>query len=179
MVFKTTGNKSNSVILFFHAMGVTGESSMPIAEKMAEKYYCIMPTSTVYCSRQRYQSKRDEIQQIVRFLGNHGIKEIELIVASSIGADLAMAFLTEIKIPVKHVFFDSGQFAQIGKATRRIMVPFLYIAMCQSIYIPICGDIHVRCICIGMVCHSHWCPNGLDMQKWIQQGVFMQMLIQR
>ena len=110
MVFKTTGNKSNSVILFFHAMGVTGESSMPVAEKMAEKYYCIMPTSTVYCSGQRYQSKRDEIQQIVRFLGNHGIKEIELIVASSIGADLAMAFLTEIKIPVKHVFFDGGQF---------------------------------------------------------------------
>lgn len=54
MVFKTTGNKSNSVILFFHAMGVTGESSMPVAEKMAEKYYCIMPTSTVYCSGQRY-----------------------------------------------------------------------------------------------------------------------------
>ena len=38
MVFKTTGNKSNSVILFFHAMGVTGESSMPVAEKMAENY---------------------------------------------------------------------------------------------------------------------------------------------
>lgn len=121
MVFKTTGNKSNSVILFFHAMGVTGESSMPVAEKMAEKYYCIMPTSTVYCSGQRYQSKRDEIQQIVRFLWNHGIKEIELIVASSIGADLAIAFLTEIKIPVKHVFFDGGQFAQIGKTLKRIM----------------------------------------------------------
>ena len=134
MVFKTTGNKSNSVILFFHAMGVTGESSMPVAEKMAEKYYCIMPTSTVYCSGQRYQSKRDEIQQIVRFWGNHGIKEIELIVASSIGADLAMAFLTEIKIPVKHVFFDSGQFAQIGKATRRIMVPFLYIEEVRGLY---------------------------------------------
>ena len=133
MVFKTIGNKSNPVILFFHAMGVIGESSMPVAEKMAEKYYCIMPTSTVYCSGQRYQSKRDEIQQIVRFLGNHGIKEIELIVASSIGADLAMAFLTEAKIPVKHVFFDGGQFAQIGKATRRIMVPFLYIAM-KSLY---------------------------------------------
>ena len=108
-------------ISFFHAMGVTGQSSMPVAEKMAEKYYCIMPTSTVYCSGQRYQSKRDEIQQIVRFLWNHGIKEIELIVASSIGADLAMAFLTEIKISVKHVFFDGGQFAQIGKTLKRIM----------------------------------------------------------
>ena len=105
MVFKTIGNKSNPVILFFHAMGVIGESSMPVAEKMKEKYYCIMPTSTVYCSGQRYQSKRDEIQQIVRFLENHGIKEIELAVASSIGADLAIAFLTETKITVKHVFF--------------------------------------------------------------------------
>ena len=133
MVFKTTGNKSNPVILFFHAMGVTGESSMPVAEKMAEKYYCIMPTSTVYCSGQRYQSKKDEVQQVVRFLEKQGVQEIELVVASSIGADLAMAFVTEAKIPVKHVFFDGGQFAQIGKATRRIMVPFLYVAM-KSLY---------------------------------------------
>ena len=133
MVFKTIGDKLNPVILFFHAMGVIGESSMPVAEKMKEKYYCIMPTSTVYCPGQRYQSKRDEKQQIVRFLENHRIKEIELAVASSIGADLAMAFLTETKITVKHVFFDGGQFAQIGKATRRIMVPFLYIAM-KSLY---------------------------------------------
>ena len=39
MVFKTIGDKSNPVILFFHAMGVTGESSMPVAEKMAYKFY--------------------------------------------------------------------------------------------------------------------------------------------
>ena len=37
MVFKTIGNKSNPVILFFHAMGVIGESSMPVAEKMKGK----------------------------------------------------------------------------------------------------------------------------------------------
>ena len=133
MVFKTVGNKSNPVILFFHAMGVTGESSMPVAEKLAEKFYCVMPTSTVYCTGQKYRGKSDEIQQIIGFLKNDGIKEIELVVASSIGADLAMAFLTDAKIPVKHVFFDGGQFAQIGKMTRRIMVPFLYIAI-KSLY---------------------------------------------
>ena len=33
----------------------------------------------------------------------------------------------------KACFFDGEQFAQIGKATRRIMVPFLYIAM-KSLY---------------------------------------------
>lgn len=133
MVFKTVGNKSNPAILFFHAMGVTGESSMPVAEKLAEKFYCIMPTSTVYCTGQKYISKSDEIGQIIGFLGNEGIEEIELVVASSIGADLAIAFLVEAKIPVKHVFFDGGQFAQIGKMTRKIMVPFLYIAI-KSLY---------------------------------------------
>ena len=133
MVFKTTGNKSEPVVLFFHAMGVTGESSMPVADKLAGKFYCIMPTSTVYCSGQRYCSKRDEVQQVVRFLEKQEIKEIELVVASSIGADLAMAFMTNAKIPVKHIFFDGGQFAQIGKLTRRIMVTLLYEAM-KSLY---------------------------------------------
>lgn len=133
MLFQTVGNELNPVILFFHAMGVTGESSMPIAKKLADKYYCVLPTSTVYCSNQKYLGKSDEIQQIKRFLSDHGIKEIELVVASSIGADLAMTFLTDAKIPVKHIFFDGGQFAQICKITRRIMVPFLYVAM-KSLY---------------------------------------------
>ena len=99
---------------------------MPVAEKMADKFNCVMPTSTVYCSGQKYRGKKDEVQQIVRFLKKQGITEIELVVASSIGADLAMAFLTDAKIPVKYIFFDGGQFAQIGKMTRRIMAPFLY-----------------------------------------------------
>lgn len=133
MVFKTLGDKSNPVILFFHAMGVTGKSSMPVAEKLADKFYCVMPTSTVYCPNQKYLGKSDEIQQIVQFLKEHGITEIELVVASSIGADLAMTFLTEAKMPIKHVFFDGGQFAQIKKMTRKIMVPFLYLAI-KSLY---------------------------------------------
>ena len=133
MEFKTLGNKLKPVVLFFHAMGVTGESSMPVAKKLAEEYYCIMPTSTVYCSGQKYCSKKDEVQQVVRFLEKQGIKEIKLIVASSIGADLAMAFITNAEIPIRHIFFDGGQFAQIDKMTRRIMVPFLYVAM-KSLY---------------------------------------------
>ncbi len=82
---------------------------------------------------QKYIGKADEIGQIENFLREQGIKELALIVASSIGADLAMAFLTHSKISVKHVFFDGGQFAQIGRMTRRIMTPFLYLAM-KSLY---------------------------------------------
>ena len=67
------------------------------------------------------------------FLNQQGIKEIALITASSIGADLAMTFLTKTNLLVAHVFFDGGQFAQIGKNTRRVMVPFLYLAI-KSLY---------------------------------------------
>ena len=133
MKFKTTGNSTNPAILFFHAMGVTGDSSMPVAKHLEEKYYCIMPTATVYCAGQKYKSKVDEIRQIKVFLKEQGIKKIELIVASSIGADLAMAFLTSSKVPVRYAFFDGGQFAQINKLTRKIMTPFLYLAI-KSLY---------------------------------------------
>lgn len=44
-----------------------------------------------------------------------------------------MAFLAQTKLPVRNVFFDGGQFAQIGKGTRRIMTPFIYFAI-KSIY---------------------------------------------
>ena len=34
---------------------------------------------------------------------------------------------------MEHVFFDGGQFAQIGRGTRRVMTPFLYLAI-KSLY---------------------------------------------
>ena len=40
-----------------------------------------------------------------------------------------MAFLAQTGLPVEHIFFDGGQFAQIGEAARRFMTPFLYLAI--------------------------------------------------
>ena len=134
MLFETWGDPKNPVVLFFHAMGVTGASSEPVAQYLQGEYFCVMPTSTVYCAGQRYSGKADELRQIEDFLRSQGVKSLALVVASSIGADLAMAFLTQTKLPVGHVFFDGGQFAQIGKGTRRIMTPFLYLAI-KSLYL--------------------------------------------
>ena len=50
-------------MLFFHAMGVTGASSEPIARYLQDRYFCILPTSTVYCEGQKYVSKLDEKRQ--------------------------------------------------------------------------------------------------------------------
>ena len=133
MLFETLGDKRNPAVLFFHAMGVTGASSEPVARHLQDEYFCILPTSTVYCEGQRYVGKADEVRQIEEFLRGAGVSSLALVVASSIGADLAMDFLSRTKLPVGHVFFDGGQFAQIGRGTRRIMTPFLYAAL-KSLY---------------------------------------------
>ena len=133
MLFQTYGSRNHPAVLFFHAMGVTGESSEPVANYLQDRYFCILPTSTVYCKGQKYVSKENEVRQVEEYLKLQGVEYLELVVASSIGADLAMAFLTQTKLPVEHAFFDGGQFAQIGKGTRRIMTPFLYLAI-KSLY---------------------------------------------
>ena len=133
MLFQTYGNMKNPAVLFFHAMGVTGASSEPVVKYLHDRYFCILPTSTVYCAGQKYVSKADEVRQVEEDLKSQGVERLELVVASSIGADLAMAFLTSTKLPIGHVFFDGGQFAQIGKGTRRMMTPFLYFAI-KSLY---------------------------------------------
>lgn len=133
MLFTTMGDKSKPAVLFFHAMGVTGASSEPVAKCLQDRYFCILPTATVYCAGQTYRSKQDEVRQVEAFLQAQGVTKLALVVASSIGADLVLAFLTATRLPVAHVFFDGGQFAQIGKGTRRIMVPFLYLAI-KSLY---------------------------------------------
>ena len=68
MRFETLGDRKNPAALFFHAMGVTGESSEPVAKHMQDKFFCILPTSTVYCAGQKYAGKEDEVRQIEDFL---------------------------------------------------------------------------------------------------------------
>ncbi len=133
MIFETYGNKNNPTILFFHAMGVVGESNKPVIDYLKANYYCITPTSTVYCKGQKYISKQDEIRQVEEFLKSENISTIALVVASSIGADLAVAFLSKTKLDIEHVFIDGGQFAQIKLSTRHIMTPFLYLTI-KSLY---------------------------------------------
>lgn len=133
MVFNTVGNKQNPAVLFFHAMGVTDLSSEPVAKHLKDRYFCIMPTSTACCVGQKYRNKTDEVRQVEAFLCEQGVERLAMIVASSIGADLAMTFLKQTKLPIDNVLFDGGQFAQISLPLRRIMTPFLYFAI-KSLY---------------------------------------------
>ena len=78
MHFETLGEKGKPVVLFFHAMGVVGESSEPVAQFLRERYFCVMPTSSVYCAGERYVSKEDEIRQVEDFLRAQGVQRLAL-----------------------------------------------------------------------------------------------------
>ena len=84
VLFETLGDSSKPAVLFFHAMGVVGRSSEPVASFLCDRYYCIMPTATVYCKGQRYVGKADEVRQVEDFLRSHGVNRLELVVASSL-----------------------------------------------------------------------------------------------
>lgn len=129
MQFETLGDPASPAVLFFHAMGVGGASSRPVAAKLSAHYFCILPTSTVYCAGETYRGKAEELRQIEDFLAQKGVRRIALVVASSLGADLATAFLAKTSLPVPHAYFDGGQFAQLGPWTRRLMAPCLYLAL--------------------------------------------------
>ena len=80
MLFQTYGDRRNPAVLFFHAMGVTGASSEPIARYLQDRYFCILPTSTVYCEGQKYVSKADEVRQVEEYLRSQGVGYLKLVV---------------------------------------------------------------------------------------------------
>ena len=76
MQFEMLGFKDKPVILFFHTMGVTGDSSKPVAQYLKDDYCIVLPTSTVYCKEQKYISKLDEVKQVKDYLDPKGFAEI-------------------------------------------------------------------------------------------------------
>lgn len=70
MRFETFGERQKPAVLFFHAMGVTGASSEPVAAHLQDRYFCILPTSTVYCAGQTYgNAPQGEEEFVARYKG--------------------------------------------------------------------------------------------------------------
>ena len=89
MKFKTLGNRNAPAVLFFHAMGVTGESSEPVANYLQDRYFCILPISTVYCKGQKYVSKADEVRQVEEYLKSQGVERLCLLYTSPSPRDIS------------------------------------------------------------------------------------------
>ena len=126
---------SERAILYFFGGGMVigpDKGDLPVMRKLCRETGCdvwfpFYPLCMEHCITETYAMVYECYRKMINTV------RLAMVVASSIGADLAMAFLTQTKLPVEHAFFDGGQFAQIGKGTRRIMTPFLYLAI-KSLY---------------------------------------------
>ncbi len=95
-------------------MEVVGESSMKVVNYLKDNYFCIIPTSSLFSKKDEYISKEDEIKQVEEFLESNNITSLEMVVASSIEANICVSSISNTRFKINHVFIDDGQFAQIN-----------------------------------------------------------------
>lgn len=126
MQVSTMGTPGNPIILCFHALGVDGSSNERFARYLQDTHFIIMPTLSMFCAGEVYQSKQDEIAQLNAWLDAHNIGNIELLCSFSIGADFALEFLRSTTRNVAHSFFDGPQLTKVPKLARRAMAPLLF-----------------------------------------------------
>ena len=91
MLFKTMGEKEKSRRAFFHAMGVTGASSERVARFMADNIFALCPHPPSVAEAQNISERTTRCGRLKNFK-SEGVKELSLVAASSIGADLALYF---------------------------------------------------------------------------------------
>lgn len=126
MQFLTLGTPGKPVILCFHALGVTGRSNERFANFMKDDYFFVLPTLSAFCEGETYISKKDELTQLESFLEKNDIDELEMVLGSSIGADIAMEFISGGTHDFNHGFINGGMFAKIGGLARKMLAPVLY-----------------------------------------------------
>ncbi len=54
-----------------------------------------MPTSSLFSKKDEYISKEDEIKQVEEFLESNNITSLEMVVTSSIEANICVSFLSK------------------------------------------------------------------------------------
>lgn len=126
MQFLTLGEPGNPTIVCFHALGVTGRSNERFAKYLENDYFFVLPTLSAFCEGETYVSKKDELAQLESFLEENNINELEMVLGSSIGADIAMEFISSGTHDFNHGFIDGGMFAKIGGLARKMLTPVLF-----------------------------------------------------
>ncbi|MDV3426058.1 MAG: alpha/beta hydrolase [Bacillota bacterium] len=125
MRFKTIGNPDDPRALFIHAMFTDSESFSALAEYLIEDYFVIMPTLDGHDTQNEnsdFISYDDEADKILAYLQEMGIKELDFILGTSLGAIIAFEVYRGHKVHINKVFLDGGPFFNFGSLLQKIMM---------------------------------------------------------
>lgn len=121
MRFNTFGNKNNSVIIMLSGSFCPGKSMENIYDILKEKYYIIVPDyNGHYENGGTFTTRYNEAKEIKEYILNQGIETISMIYGQSMGTEIGMELLRQLKdsnIKVEKAFFDGAPY---------IKLPFLY-----------------------------------------------------
>ena len=74
MLFQTYGDRRNPAVLFFHAMGVTGASSEPIARYLQDRYFfAVLSISNSFILSNSFAFVKNFFQLFSKSSGEGGI----------------------------------------------------------------------------------------------------------
>ena len=126
MIFETVGDKSKPVITMINGSFCTGKGLMPIAERISDKYYIILPTYDGHHENGGiFTTRQEQANKIIDYLRKENIKKIELIQGVSMGAEVALTLASTIfrttDIVVDRYLLDGGPFFKFPKWFRKIM----------------------------------------------------------
>lgn len=125
MTFETLGDKNNPAVLLIHGMISSGADCEPFGRYLADEYYVIMPTLDGHGDDGTDLLPLDgEVEKLVGYLKENGIRSLAMVQGSSMGAEIALAVaarLEEEKIPLTCGFFDGGPFFHFNPVFRAFM----------------------------------------------------------
>ncbi|MBQ4312398.1 MAG: alpha/beta hydrolase [Oscillospiraceae bacterium] len=126
MIFDTAGKSTSPAIVMLNGSFTDGKSLLPIAEKLADEYYIIIPTYDGHHENGGiFTTREEQVRKIAEHLKEENITRLALIQGISMGAEIALdlaAYLyEEDEIEVNRCFFDGGPFFSFPLPVRLIM----------------------------------------------------------
>ncbi len=122
MTFQINGEPDRPKILLVHAMYTDSRCFEKLADELAGDFYVIRPTLNGHGTDHTvFHSIQEEADQILAFLQENGIRELELIVGLSLGGLIAFEVFRRRQIKIRHLFTDGAPFNLWPKYRRRAM----------------------------------------------------------
>lgn len=116
MKFETVGNPDKRKVLFIHAMFMDARSFSSLVEYLKDDYFIIIPTLDGHDieNDSTFLSIYDEADKIINYLNYSGIKKLDFILGTSLGAIIALEVYGRNEIEIDKVYLDGGPFFVFG-----------------------------------------------------------------
>ena len=125
MKFDVLGDNKNPVIIMLAGSFCEGKCLEYLYSKMCDEYYIIIPTyNGLYAESMDFTTREKEAREITEYLMVHGIDCVRMIYGQSMGSEIGMELLRQLRdkgTKVEKCFFDGAPMIQLSKPYKAFM----------------------------------------------------------